>query len=56
MGASFTVIAMLCGLLGIIAALLLWAERRFRDADDAVVDAIDALLPQNAEPETLRAR
>ncbi len=46
MGASFTVIAMLCGLLGIIAALLLWAERRFRDADDAVVDAIDALLPQ----------
>lgn len=46
MGASFTLIIVLCGLLAIIALLLLWADRRFRDTSDDVVDAINALLPQ----------
>ncbi len=46
MGASFTIIAMLCGLLAIIAVLLLWADRRYRDTSSDVVEAINALLPQ----------
>jgi len=46
MGASLTVVAMLCSLLAIIAALLFWADHRFRDASDDLVDAINALLPQ----------
>ncbi len=46
MGASLIVVATLCGLLAIIAALLLWADRRFRDTSNDVVEAINALLPQ----------
>jgi electron transport complex protein RnfB len=43
---SFIQIAFLVSLVAAITLALLWARTRFREQPDAVVDALDALLPQ----------
>jgi len=43
---ALTLLAVIGGLGGAAGLLLAWADRRFPPARDAVIDAIDALLPQ----------
>lgn len=41
-----TTIGVLCGLIVLLAVLLIWADRRYPTASDEVVAAVNALLPQ----------
>ncbi|MEQ8485400.1 MAG: electron transport complex subunit RsxB [Pseudomonadales bacterium] len=46
MAAPLAIVAVVGALGGVVAAALLWADRRWPGRRDPVVDAIDALLPQ----------